>query len=176
MKIKQTKLKDVYVIDPEPRVDSRGFFYRVFAKEILKKHGISYDIVHINKSMTVTKGTIRGIHYQTKPMQEDKIVQCLKGSIYDVAVDIRPGSKTFGQWVGVELSEKNQKMLVIPKGCAHAFQTLRSNCVVEYFVSQYYSPDKEKGIRYDDQMFKIKWPIPKIIVSEKDNKWPPFNK
>ncbi len=174
MKINKTKIKGVYIIDLEPRVDSRGYFTRVFAKEILGKHGIAYDIVHINRSLTRARGTIRGIHYQKKPFQEDKIIQCLKGRVFDVAVDLRPSSKTFGKWISIELSGDNQKMFLIPKGCGHAFQALEKDCIIEYLVSQYYAPDHEQGIKYDDPYFKIKWPLKKAILSEKDQNWPGF--
>ncbi len=174
MKINKTKIKGVYVIDLEPRVDARGYFTRVFAKELLKKSGINYDIVHINRSLTRTKGTIRGIHYQKKPSQEDKLVQCLKGRVYDVAVDLRFRSKTFGKWIGIELSGDNQRMILIPKGCGHAFQTLEKDCLVEYLVSEYYTPKDERGIRYNDPYFKIKWPLKKATLSEKDQNWPKF--
>lgn len=174
MIINKTKIEGVYVIEPQPREDSRGYFARVFAKEELEKEGVSFPIVHINRSKTMEAGTIRGIHYQKTPHQEDKIIQCLEGKIFDIAVDIRPKSKTYGQWVGEILNPENKKMLLVPKGCAHAFQTLKENTVVEYFVTQYYAPDFENGIRYNDPFFKIKWPIEKAIVSEKDGKWPDF--
>lgn len=172
MKVKKTKIEGVYIVELEPRGDSRGYFARIFAKEELKKFNIKYDIVHANRSKSQKKGTIRGFHYQKSPKQEDKIVQCIRGSIFDVALDIRKNSKTYGKWVGVELSEENMKMLLIPKGCAHAFQTLKSDTVVEYFVTEYYSPEKERGIRWDDPSFKVKWPVSKVTVSEKDKSWP----
>ena len=176
MKYTQTKIKGVYIITIEPREDSRGYFSRVFAKEELKKQGIPYPIVHINRSLTHAKGTIRGIHYQTKPYQEDKIIQCLSGRVFDVAVDIRRTSPTFGKWVGIELSENNKKMILIPRGCAHGFQTLEDNCLIEYFVTQYYSPSHERGIVYNDPHFAIKWPIRRAILSEKDQNWPLYEK
>lgn len=172
MIIEKTKIEGVYIINLEPRVDERGYFARIFAKEELKKAGISFNIVHANRSSTVDKGTIRGMHYQKYPKQEDKIVQCIKGSIFDVALDLRPQSKTFGKWFGTVLSEKNNKMLLVPKGFAHGFQTLEKNTSVEYFVSQYYSPTQEKGVRWNDSVFGIDWPIKKAILSEKDAKWP----
>lgn len=174
MKINKTKIKGVYVIDLEPRIDTRGYFTRVFAREILKKNSIKFDIVHINRSLTRARGTIRGIHFQIKPSQEDKLVQCLKGKIFDVAVDLRPKSKTFGKWIGIELSGDNQRMILIPKGCGHAFQTLEKNCVVEYLVSEYYSPKDERGIKYNDPYFRIEWPIKRAVLSEKDQGWPLF--
>lgn len=176
MKITQTKISGVYIIELEPREDSRGYFVRVFAKEKLKKAGIDFSIVHINRSLTVDKGTIRGMHYQRKPKEEDKIIQCLSGKIFDVALDLRRGSKTFGQWVSETLNPRSRKMFLVPKGCAHGFQTLEKNTVVEYFVTQYYAPDFESGVRYKDPYFSINWPIKKAIVSEKDAKWPDFSK
>lgn len=176
MKVKKTKISGVFVLEFEPREDSRGFFARVFAKEILKQNGIKFDIVHINRSLTRAKGTVRGIHFQIKPRQEDKIVQCIEGKIFDVAVDLRRNSKTFGEWFGTELSGNNRKMLVVPKGCGHAFQTLTKDCLVEYFVSEYYSPECERGIVWNDPYFKIEWPIKNAVVSDKDRNWPPFEK
>jgi len=171
----KTKIKGVYVIDAQPRGDDRGYFMRVFAKEELLKEGIKYTIVQANRSLTVQKGTIRGLHYQTAPMQEDKIIQCLQGSIFDVALDLRPKSKTYGKWVGEILSAENKKMFLVPKGFAHGFQTLEKNCLVEYFVSAYYSPKHERGIRWNDAFHKIAWPIKKAITSQKDGNWPDFN-
>lgn len=171
MKIAKTKINGLYIIDLEPRLDGRGYFARVFAKEELNKQGINFSIAHINRSLTEKKGTIRGLHFQKPPKQEDKIVQCLQGSVFDVALDLRPGSKTYGKWFGVELSGKNKRMLLIPKGCAHAFQSLEKDVVVEYFVSQYYSPKHESGIKWDDKAFNIKWPLKNVSVSKKDDSW-----
>lgn len=171
MNIRKTKIEGVYIIDLEPRRDGRGYFTRVFAAEELKKQGIAYKIVHINRSLTEKRGTIRGFHFQKSPRQEDKIVQCLQGSIFDVALDLRKSSKTYGKWVGFELNARNKKMLLISKGVAHAFQTLSKNTIVEYFVSEYYSPKHEAGIRWDDPFFKVHWPIKKATVSIKDSAW-----
>ncbi len=172
MKIIKTKIDGVFLIDLAPRLDGRGYFTRVFCVDELKKADIKYKILQINRSLTEKKGTIRGLHYQKKPMQEDKIVQCLTGSIFDVAVDLRKNSKTYGKWFGVELSSKNKRLLLIPKGCAHGFQTLEKNVTVEYFVSQFYESSKESGIRWDDPSIKIKWPIKKVNSSQKDASWP----
>lgn len=174
MKFTETKIKGVYVIEPEPREDSRGYFARVFAKEELAQIGIDYSIVHINRSLSTEKGVIRGMHYQKEPKAEDKIVQCLSGKIFDVAVDIREGSSTFGQWIGEVLDPMSKRMLLVPKGCAHGFQTLEENSAVEYFVSEYYMPEFERGIRYNDPLFGVQWPIENAIVSQKDGKWPDF--
>lgn len=172
----KTKIKNVFVITPEPREDSRGYFARVFAKEEFKKNGVSFSIVHINRSLSKDKGVIRGLHYQRSPHQEDKIIQCLQGKIFDVALDIRPSSKTYGQWVSQVLDSKSKKMILVPKGCAHGFQTLERNCIVEYFVTAYYAPLYEQGIRYNDPFFNIAWPIKKVILSKKDANWPDFDK
>lgn len=176
MKFKKTKLSGVYIIEPEPREDSRGYFTRVFAKEELKQQGIVFNIVHINRSLSRDKGLIRGLHYQKYPKSEDKIIQCLQGRIFDVIVDIRPRSKTYGQWVSQILDAQNKKMILVPKGCAHGFQALEKNTIAEYFVTEYYAPSDERGIRYNDQYFKITWPIKKAILSEKDAHWPDFEK
>lgn len=172
MKITKTKIEGVFIIEPELREDTRGYFTRVFAKEELKKAGIDFSIVHINRSLTVEKGTIRGIHYQRNPKEEDKIIQCLSGKIFDVVIDLRKGSKTIGQWISEVLEPQSKKMLLLPKGCAHGFQTLEENTVVEYFVTEYYAPEFEKGVRWNDPKFKIDWPIKNPIVSEKDANWP----
>lgn len=172
MKITKTKIEGVFIIEPVPREDSRGYFARVFAKEELKKAGVDFSIVHINRSLSKDKGVIRGMHYQKSPKGEGKIIQCLSGKIFDVALDLRPSSKTFGQWVSETLSPDNKKMLLLPKGCAHGFQTLEENTVVEYFVTEYYAPDFEEGVRYNDPRFGIVWPIKDAVLSEKDANWP----
>lgn len=174
MKITQTKINGVYVVELEPREDSRGYFTRVFAKEELQKVGVDFPIVHINRSLSKEKGTIRGMHYQVDPMGEDKLVQCLVGKIFDVVLDLRKDSKTYGQWVGEILDPKSKKLFLTPKGCAHGFQTLEKNCLIEYFVTQFYSSDHERGIRYNDPQFSIDWPIKKAILSDRDKIWPDF--
>lgn len=176
MKFTKIKIRGVYIIEPDPREDARGYFARVFAKEELAKQGISFSIVHINRSLTRQKGVVRGLHYQRYPKSEDKIIQCLQGKIFDVVVDLRRNSKTFGEWVGKILDPIHKRMILIPKGCAHGFQTLEKNTVVEYFVTQYYAPSYERGIKYNDQYFKITWPIKNAIVSEKDANWPDFKR
>lgn len=174
MKIKKTKIEGVFIIELEPREDSRGYFARIFAKEELKKAGIDFSIVHINRSLSREKGVIRGMHYQKAPKGEDKIIQCLSGKIFDVALDLRSDSKTFGQWISEVLTPDNKKMLLLPKGCAHGFQTLEENTVVEYFVTEYYAPDFEDGVRYNDPRFAIEWPIKDAVLSEKDANWPDY--
>ncbi|MBU4601434.1 dTDP-4-dehydrorhamnose 3,5-epimerase, partial [Candidatus Parcubacteria bacterium] len=145
MKFKKTKLKGLYIIEPEPRIDERGYLMRTFCKEELNKYGLQFTIVQVNQTLTKKKGTVRGMHFQTPPKAEDKIVQCLHGAIYDVAIDLRADSPTYGKWVAEELNEDNKKMFFIPKGFAHGFQSLTNNCEVQYFMSEFYSPEHASG-------------------------------
>ncbi len=168
-----TKLKEVFIIEPEPFKDERGAFFRNFCFEEFAKRGIKINIVQINRSFNKTKGTVRGFHYQKPPKAEDKIVQCIRGKLYDVALDIRENSPTYGQWVAEELTEDNKKMLLIPKGFAHGIQTLTDNCELIYFVSEFYSPECECGIRWNDSAFNVSWPLgAPTVISEKDKNWP----
>lgn len=173
MKFTKTKLEGVYIIEPEVKIDKRGYFIRVFCKDEFLKAGLNFEIVQINRSLSNKKGTIRGMHFQKEPKAENKVVQCLKGEIYDVVVDIRKNSSTFGQWVSEILSEENKKMMYVPKGCAHGFQTLKNNCVVEYFMSEFYSPEHYFGVRWNDPFFNIHWLIKNpTVISEQDLNWP----
>jgi len=171
MKFKETKLKGLYIIEPEIHFDDRGYFARIFCKQELSKTGIDFNIVQANRSLNKKQGTIRGMHFQKPPKVEDKIIQCIKGKIYDVAIDLRQDSPTYGEWVAEKLSEENKKMFLIPKGFAHGFQTLTDNCEILYFMSEFYSPQYESGVRWDDPFFNIKWPIKDPILSEKDKNW-----
>lgn len=172
MKFKEAKLKGLYVIEPEIHLDERGYFARVFCKQELSKIGINFNIAQINRSLNKKQGTIRGMHFQKSPKAEDKIIQCIKGKIYDVAIDLRQDSPTYGEWFVEELSEENKKMFLIPKGFAHGFQTLTDSCEILYFMSEFYSPQYESGVRWNDPFFNIKWPIKNPILSEKDKNWP----
>lgn len=176
MKFKETKIKGLHIIEPELKIDERGYFARIFCKEELKKIGIDFEIVQINRSLNKKRGTLRGMHFQKPPKAEDKIVQCIKGAIYDVAIDLRENSPTYGRWVAVELSEDNKKMFLIPKGFAHGFQSLTDNSEILYFISEFYSPEYESGVRWNDPFFNIKWPIKNPILSEKDKNWPLIKK
>ena len=171
MKFKETKLKGLYIIEPEIHFDDRGYFARIFCKQELSKTGIDFNIVQVNRSLNKKQGIIRGMHFQKPPKAEDKIIQCVKGKIYDVAIDLRQDSPTYGEWVAEKLSEENKKMFLIPKGFAHGFQTLTDNCEILYFMSEFYSPQYESGVRWDDPFFNIKWPIKDPILSEKDKNW-----
>mgnify|MGYP001581526601 CR=1 FL=1 len=172
MKFNKTKIDGLYIIEPEPRVDERGSFTRIFCIEESAKKGLVFNIVQINQSFTKKRGVIRGMHFQKEPKSEGKIVQCLKGKIYDVAIDLRKDSQTYGKWLGEELTEDNKKMFYIPKGFAHGLQTLTDNCEVQYFMSEFYSSENASGVRWSDKFFDIKWPIKNAVLSEKDKNWP----
>jgi len=165
----ETKLKGVYVIEIEPKEDKRGFFARTWCREEFKKMGLHTDFVQCNVSLSLKKGTIRGLHYQIHPYEEVKLVSCIRGSIFDVVVDLRPDSKTYKEWFSTKLTEDNGKIIYVPKGCAHGIQTLEDNTKIFYQVSQYYHPESERGIRFDDPTFNIKWPYTEnITISDKD--------
>ena len=167
----ETKIKGVYIIEPELLTDERGFFARSFCKEEFQKHGLETDIVQCNISSNKKKGTLRGMHYQVPPYEEAKIVSCTKGSIYDVVVDLRRDSGTCCQWVAVGLSDENFKMVYIPKGCAHGFQTLKDDVAVYYQMMEFFHPEYARGVKWDDPLFGIEWPTDKKIISEKDNQF-----
>jgi dTDP-4-dehydrorhamnose 3,5-epimerase len=172
----ETPLKGAYKIDLDKKGDDRGFFARLFCINEFEKNGLNNKIIQINNSLSKDKGTLRGIHYQLKPKEENKIVRCIKGSLYDVIVDLREGSETFGKWFGVELSESNRTMLYVPEGFGHGFLTLREDTEAFYLVTEFYAPDYERGIRWNDPYFNIKWPIEPLVISEKDQTHPDFNK
>ena len=168
MKIEQTKIAGVVVINSEPFKDNRGFFNRIFCRKELETIRPNIVIAQINHSMTKTKGTIRGMHFQYPPHSEMKIVRCIKGSIFDVAVDLRKDSPTFLQWHGEILSAENMKALVIPEGCAHGFQSLEDDIEMIYIHTQFYSRQSEGAIRYDEPKVAIQWTLKKSNISEKD--------
>ena len=169
IKFHKTKIKNLEIISFNKIKDDRGFFSRLFCNKIFKKR--FQKTAQINFSQSKKKFTLRGMHYQNYPFAEDKIIKCIKGKIFDVAVDLRKNSKTYGKWASLILSEKNNKMFLIPKGFAHGYMTLENNCEIIYFVSNHYKPNKESGIRYNDPYFKIKWPSKPRAISEKDLSW-----
>ena len=170
----ETKLKGAFVLEIEPREDNRGFFARTFCQHEFQSHGLNPLVVQCNIAYNKKKGTMRGMHFQNAPHAEAKLVRCTRGSIQDVVLDLRPGSPTFKQWVSAELTEDNHKMLYIPEGCAHGYQTLSETAEVLYQVSQFYAPDSASGVRHDDPAFGIKWPLEVTSISELDKKWPDF--
>ena len=171
MIFKKTKIKDCVEIDLDKKEDERGFFARFFCQDEFKKFNLNNKILQINTSLTKKAGTLRGLHYQKFPFQETKVVRCLKGSIYDVVVDLRKKSKTYLKYHAVTLNEVNRKMLYVPKGCAHGFLSLKNNSEVIYLVSNMYNPKSEAGLNYKDPKIKIKWPIKIKNITEKDDSW-----
>ena len=170
MNLERTKINDVIVIKPRVFEDERGYFFENYKKPLLDEMGITIDFVQDNVSKS-SKGTLRGLHFQTQPAAQDKLVHCLVGKIYDVAVDIRPDSPTYKQWVGIELSDDNHYSLLVPKGFAHGFYVLSDTCIVSYKCSEVYSPEHDRSIRWDDPEFNIQWPLSDNqlpILSEKD--------
>ena len=168
MRINKLPLEDAFVIEPEPFTDARGIFARVFCQHELQSVLHGKNIVQINHSMTRQKGAIRGMHFQWPPKAEIKMVKCLHGSVFDVMVDLRQGSSTFLKWYGEILSAENMKMMYVPEGFAHGFQTVEENCELLYLHTEFYSPEHEGGVRYDDPKVGIKWPLEITDVSESD--------
>lgn len=164
----KTELQGAYIIDVMRIEDERGFFGRSYCKEEFEAHGLNTNIMQANVSYNKVKGTLRGMHMQLSPYEESKLVRCTQGSIFDVIVDMRTHSPTFKRWIGVELSANNYKMLYVPEGFAHGFITLEDNTHVTYQVTQAYTPGAERGYRWDDPAFNIKWPFHPALISEKD--------
>ena len=174
MKFTETPIKGAFLIELEPRKDDRGMFARVFCKREFEEHGLNPTVVNTNMSRSRYKGTLRGMHFQKAPKGECKLVRCTRGSLYDVIIDLRQDSPSYMQWYGVELSQDNEKMLFLPEGCAHGFITLEDHTEATYQVSEFYSPEYEGGVRYNDPAFKIDWPLEPTVLSEKDANWPDY--
>ncbi|MCY9542856.1 dTDP-4-dehydrorhamnose 3,5-epimerase [Paenibacillus alvei] len=172
MNVKALPLKDAYIIEPVIHGDHRGFFMESYSKKKLNELGIYFNFIQDNQSLSLETGVIRGLHFQLNPKAQTKLIRVISGAIYDVIVDIRKSSSTFGQWVGVILSEHNHRQLLVPKGFAHGFCTLTPNTQVLYKVDEYYSPDHDRGIRWDDPSLGIDWPTSKPILSDKDRLLP----
>ena len=166
----ETLLKGSYVIEVNAFSDDRGWFARTYCKKEFSTIGHTGEWVQMNHSFTKQKGTIRGMHYQLPPFTEIKLVRCITGAVYDVIIDLRKESATFLQWFGVELSAQNKKMIYIPEGFAHGFQALSDDCELIYHHSQFYTPDAEGGIKYNDTKVKVYWPLPVTNISERDNR------
>ena len=165
-------LQGVYIIEPEPFCDDRGMFSRVFCSRELDAAGLGWRISQVNRSLTRTLGAIRGIHCQRPPMAEAKIVSCLRGRVFDVVIDLRAGSPTIFQWFGTQLSGNNMLAMYVPEGFAHGFQVLEPDSEMLYFHSMPYSPQNEWGVRWDDPLVDIQWPLEPTDLSEKDRNQP----
>lgn len=174
LKFTPTPLQGVFVIEIESLEDERGFFARTWDKEEFKKQGLNSELIQCSISFNKKKGTLRGMHFQAKPYEEDKVVTCTRGGIFDVVVDLRPQSATFKKWFGLELSESNRKQLYIPAGTAHGFQTLTDMAEVHYQISQMFQKDHAGGVRWNDPAFGIHWPMAVSVISERDKNFPDF--
>lgn len=168
MKFTPTPLEGAYTIDLEKRGDDRGFFARLYCEREFADHGLPTDFVQVNNSLSADRGTLRGMHYQLAPHAETKVVRCIRGALWDCILDLRPDSKTFGQWFGAELTAENRTMMVAPKGFAHGFITLTDDTEAFYLVDAFYAPDHERGVRWNDPEFGIEWPIEPVVLSDKD--------
>jgi dTDP-4-dehydrorhamnose 3,5-epimerase len=171
----ETKLPGAFVIEPEMHEDDRGFFARTFCRREFEARGLNPQVVQCNVSFNKRKGSLRGMHFQASPHSEAKLVRCTAGSIYDVIIDLRASSSAFRKHFGVELSARNRKMLYVPEEFAHGFQTLEDDTEVFYQMSQYYSPEHSRGVRWDDPAFGISWPPGERIIIERDRTYPDFH-
>jgi len=167
-----TPFEGLYVIEPERRIDDRGYFARTMCRTEFEDHNLSYNFVQANESYNRTRGTLRGMHYQRDPHSETKLVRCVRGAIFDVIIDLRPGSATYRQWKGFDLTAENGRSLYIPGGFAHGYMTLTDNAIVDYQVSSFYAPEAAAGVRYDDPAISIQWPLPATNISPQDQQWP----
>jgi len=174
MRIHETKLAGVFEVQIERHFDERGSFARCWCAQEFEARGLLSKVVQCNISGNPRKGTLRGVHYQRPPFGETKVVRCTAGAIYDVALDLRKGSSTFGQWFGTILSAKNKLSIYVPEGCAHGFLTLEDETEVFYQMSEFYSPDAAQGVRWNDPAFQIRWPEKVEIISERDRTYPDF--
>ncbi len=171
----ETTLKGAFLLEIKKIEDDRGFFGRSWCKKEMEEHGLNGNLCQANTSFSKLKGTIRGMHYQISPYEETKLIRCTRGSIFDVIIDLRPTSESYLKWFGAELTQDNYKMLYVPEGFAHGFITLTDNAEVYYNVTQFYTPGAEAGIRFNDPLFAIKWPVEPAVVSEKDKSHPDYS-
>ncbi len=173
MIFRETALPGAFVIDLEKRGDERGFFARTWCRREFQEHGLDTDIAQCSVSFNARRGTLRGLHYQAPPHGEVKLVRCTRGAVYDVIVDLRPESPTFLGWLAVELAAESGRMLYVPERFAHGFQTLVDGTEVAYQISEYYTPEAGRGVRWDDPALGIEWPdVDERTISEKDRSWP----
>ena len=168
----ETRLKGAFIVDILRLEDERGFFGRSWCRDEFVEHGLNDQLTQCNISFNKKQGTLRGIHYQVAPHEEAKLVRCTMGEIYDVIIDLRPTSPTFTNWIAMELTAENRRSLYVPEGFAHGFQTLTDNAEVFYQMSETHHPESARGIRWNDPMFNVSWPINTIVISEKDNNYP----
>ncbi len=164
----ETSLAGAYTIELQKKGDDRGFFARVFCCREFEELGLAGVFVQVNNSLSAVKGTLRGMHYQLAPKAETKLVRCIRGAMWDCIIDLRPDSPTFTRWCGAELSADNRRMMYVPKGFAHGFITLTDDVEAFYFVDEFYAPQAERGVRWNDPKFGIDWPVEPVVLSDKD--------
>jgi dTDP-4-dehydrorhamnose 3,5-epimerase len=174
MIFQETKIPGVFELHLERKMDERGFFARSWCRDEFEATGLNAHLAQCSISYNVQKGTLRGMHYQSAPYAESKLVRCTRGAIYDVALDLRADSPTFREWIGVTLTADNREMIYIPEGCAHGFLTLEDNSEVFYQISEFYRPEAARGARWDDPAFGIVWPAKPQLLSERDRDYPDF--
>ena len=172
MHFTETPIAGAQIIDPSPHQDDRGRFMRAWCAREFAEHGIDFVPVQANMGFSQRKGTVRGMHYQEAPALEAKLVRCTRGSMFDVVLDLRPESPSYGKWYGAELSAENGRMLYLPESCAHGYQTLEDATEMYYMASAFYTPGAARGVRFDDLAFGIQWPLAPGAVSEQDRNWP----
>ncbi len=176
MKFRETDIRGVWLIEQERRADERGYFARTWCEQEFRAHGLNPAVTQINTAVSTRAGTLRGMHFQDAPHAEVKVVRCVRGAVYDVAVDLRPDSPTFRLWYGVELTAANGLALYLPEGCAHGYVTLEADSELTYMASVPYAPKHARGVRHDDPAFAIHWPRAADIISEQDRNWPDFKR
>lgn len=172
MLFSQSPIPGVWIVEPTPHQDNRGHFFRAWCSQEFTDHGIQFHPVQSNMGFSTQRGTIRGMHFQAEPALEAKLIRCTRGAMFDVAVDLRPDSPNYMQWFGIELSAQNGRMLYIPEGCAHGYQTLEDATEMHYMTSAVYTPSAAHGVRYNDAAFGIRWPLPPSAISDQDSNWP----
>jgi dTDP-4-dehydrorhamnose 3,5-epimerase len=172
MRFTETKIPGSFLIDVQKLGDDRGFFARAWCQQEFEEHGLVSRVVQANLGFSPRRGTLRGLHYQLPPFEEVKVVRCTRGAVFDVIVDLRPGSPAYQQWVGTELTADNHRTFYVPAGCAHGYLTLSEDAEIFYQTSHAFVPDAARGVRYDDPVLGIEWPAAIEVVSDKDRAWP----
>ena len=172
MRFAETDIAGAWVIDPTFHQDDRGRFFRAWCTREFAERRITFLPVQANMGLSVHKGTVRGMHFQVEPALETKLVRCTRGAMFDVALDLRPESPTYGKWYGVELTAENGRMLYVPDRCGHGYQTLEDDTEMYYMTSQFYTPSAARGARFNDPVFDIQWPLAPTVVSDQDRNWP----
>jgi len=172
MHFTDTSIAGAVLIHPDPHADDRGRFLRAWCAREFSEHGVDFVPVQANMGFSVKRGTVRGMHFQKQPAVEAKLVRCTRGAIFDVVLDLRSDSPTYGKWYGAELSAENGRMLYIPEQCGHGYQTLEEGAEIYYMTSAFYTPSAVSGVRFDDPAFGIQWPVVATVVSDQDRSWP----